>query len=29
MMMFSNKKSYEQIREITFQLRSPNPQKSS
>ncbi|MDF9633724.1 Rep family protein, partial [Bacillus cereus] len=26
-MMFSNKKSYEQIREITFQLRSPNPQK--
>ncbi|MGR5989398.1 Rep family protein [Bacillus paranthracis] len=25
--MFSNKKSYEQIREITFQLRSPNPQK--
>ncbi|MEK4419188.1 replication protein [Bacillus sp. FSL K6-0268] len=27
MMMFSNKKSYEQVREITFQLRSPNPQK--
>lgn len=27
MMMFSNKKSYEQVRGITFQLRSPNPQK--
>lgn len=27
MMMFSSNKSYEQIREITMQLRAPNPQK--
>lgn len=27
MMMFSSKKSYAQIREITMQLSSPNPQK--
>lgn len=29
MVMFSSKKSYAQIREITMQLRSPNPQKVS
>lgn len=27
MLMFSSKKTYEQIKEITSQLRSPNPQK--
>lgn len=27
MMMFSSNKSYDQIREITLKLRSPNPQK--
>ena len=27
MIMFSNNKSYNQIREITMKLRSPNPQK--